>query len=295
MKQLTIFTPTFNRAHLLPRLYESLKNQTIKDFVWMIIDDGSSDDTQSLVEQWQQENLIEIQYFYKKNGGMHTAHNLAYQKIETELNVCIDSDDAMPVNAVKDILDCWKSLGENSTSYSGIIALDSDTNGNLLGKELPENMKSGSYNDIFYKYKMTGDKKFVLRTKAVRNYPLYPEFEGEKLVPLGILYMMMGAKQHFAFLNKVLCVVEYQEQGSTNTIFKQYFQSPHGFMYARKMKLKYRSNLIEKIKNIIHLSTSVLILKNLRKPCENNSYAIFVILALPLGLLNYFFLKSKSK
>lgn len=102
MKTLTVFTPAYNRAHTLPRTYESLVKQDCKDFIWLIVDDGSSDNTKELVEEWQKkENGFEIRYIYKENGGMHTAHNVAYENIDTELNVCIDSDDELaPYNGI---------------------------------------------------------------------------------------------------------------------------------------------------------------------------------------------------
>ena len=102
MALLTVFTPTYNRAHTLHRTYESLCNQDCKDFIWLIIDDGSTDHTDDLVKSLQQkDNGFEIQYIYKENGGMHTAHNTAYENIYTELNVCIDSDDKMAPGAVR--------------------------------------------------------------------------------------------------------------------------------------------------------------------------------------------------
>ena len=107
---LTVFTPTYNRKHLLPVLYKSLCAQTDKNFIWLLIDDGSSDGTEETVKQWQNENKINIEYFYKKNGGMHTAHNAAYRLISTELNVCIDSDDSMPEDAVEKICSFWNSF-----------------------------------------------------------------------------------------------------------------------------------------------------------------------------------------
>ena len=99
MATLTVFTPTYNRAYILQRCYESLVRQTSKDFIWLIIDDGSTDNTKSLVDQWiKEKNEFEIKYVYKENGGMHTGHNKAYELIDTELKVCIDSDDFMPDN-----------------------------------------------------------------------------------------------------------------------------------------------------------------------------------------------------
>ena len=111
MPRLTVFTPTYNRAHTLPRTYASLSRQDCKDFVWLIIDDGSTDDTRALVKAWQtQEHSFEIRYLYKENGGMHTAHNAAYEVIDTELNVCIDSDDCLAPGAVRKILAKWDSV-----------------------------------------------------------------------------------------------------------------------------------------------------------------------------------------
>ena len=104
-QKLTVFTPAYNRAHTLPRTYESLCRQSCKDFVWLIVDDGSSDGTHALVEEWQtRDNGFPIRYIYKENGGMHTAHNVAYDNITTELNTCIDSDDALAEGAVEVIL-----------------------------------------------------------------------------------------------------------------------------------------------------------------------------------------------
>ena len=102
---LTIFTPAYNRAHTLLRTYESLCRQSCKAFIWLVVDDGSTDNTAALVQQWQsRDNGFEIQYIYKENGGMHTAHNVAYANIHTELNTCIDSDDMLADGAVEKIL-----------------------------------------------------------------------------------------------------------------------------------------------------------------------------------------------
>ncbi|GAA4039785.1 glycosyltransferase family A protein [Flavobacterium chungnamense] len=114
MKTLTIFTPAFNRAHLLPRLYESLCNQTCQDFDWLVVDDGSSDDTKALVLGWITENKIPITYIYQQNQGMHGAHNTAYRNIKATLNTCIDSDDYMPLNGVALILSKWETIDQKN-------------------------------------------------------------------------------------------------------------------------------------------------------------------------------------
>ena len=130
-KTLTIFTPAYNRAYCLHQCYESLLRQTNRDFSWLIIDDGSSDNTKALVQTWIDENKISIQYHYQENQGMHGAHNTAYKLIATELNVCIDSDDFMPDKAVNNIINFWKNSKTDNT-IAGFIGLDSYKNGNII-------------------------------------------------------------------------------------------------------------------------------------------------------------------
>lgn len=291
MKTITVFTPTFNRAHLLPRLYDSLCKQTSNDFLWLIIDDGSSDGTQELVKQWQAENNVQIEYHFKENGGMHTGHNVAYTHIKTELNVCIDSDDYMPEDAVDKMVQLWNSL-EDKHNYSGFVGLDVTKDGAIIGSKMPEDIERGSYLDLYKR--VTGDKKFVLVTEEVKKYPLYPEYENEKLVPLGILYIMMGAKKDFAFTNDVYCVVEYQEDGSTHSIFKQYRESPLGFAYARKVILKYDRKFTSQFKTYMHLISSAIFAKDLSLAFKDVN-RIKSLLALPFGLLFHVYILMKIK
>lgn len=292
MKTLTIFTPSFNRAKLLPRLYQSLCNQTSKDFTWLIVDDGSSDNTKEVVKCWQLESKIDITYVYKENGGMHTGHNMAYKLIKTELNTCIDSDDSMPENAVETIVAQWNSAVDKD--ISGLIGLDADKNGKILGTKMPLSVNKGSYYDLYNKYKATGDKKFVLKTQEVKRYPLYPEYKDEKLVPLGILYIMMGEEKPFIFVNETFCIVEYQPEGSSNTIIKQYRQSPNGFAYARQIGKKYSTNLINNYKNSIHLVSSAIFAKKLTLVTKGPK-AFLNYLALPFGILLNLYIRIKSK
>ena len=134
-KTLTIFTPAYNRAYTLHKCYESLKRQTNKNFKWMIIDDGSTDNTVDLVAKWKEKSDFEIIYIYKQNGGMHTAHNTAYENIYTELNMCIDSDDYLTDDAIDKILSFWEE--NKDEKYGGIIALDIFQNGEIIGTKLP--------------------------------------------------------------------------------------------------------------------------------------------------------------
>lgn len=291
MKTLTIFTPTYNRINLLPRLYASLKAQTLQDFVWLIVDDGSTDGTDELVKEWQEENLIEIQYEFKQNGGMHTAHNLAYLKINTELNVCIDSDDYMPLNAVEIILNKWKR--NQSKTIAGLIGLDILDNGEIVGTSMP-NIETSTLHELYSYYKVKGDKKLVLRTDVVKKYPKYPEFENERLVPLGILYLMIGQSYDFLLINEPLCVVEYQVDGSSKTILQQYRRSPRGFAHARLIELKYKTRYTKKIKNTLHLISSAIFLRDF-KLAFKTPFPILSFLLIPGGVILNLYIRWKTR
>lgn len=283
MKKLTVFTPTYNRRELLTRLYSSLCNQTSKGFLWLIIDDGSSDQTGKLVKEWQTEGKLDIQYHYKENGGMHTGHNAAYQLINTELNVCIDSDDYMPNDAVEKIIYKWSTVIDK-TKIAGIIGLDADNEGAVIGTRIPAVLDSGSLSSLYEKHNVRGDKKIILRTDIVRNYPPYPEYVGEKLVPLGILYLMICAEFDFIYSNEVYCIVEYQADGSSNSILKQYKQSPRGFGYARMIQKRYSSSLLQDLKNSTHLISSALFANDLTLLFKGGK--IYQnILMIPFGLI----------
>lgn len=291
MKSITVFTPTFNRAHLLPRLYESLCNQSSKDFVWLIIDDGSSDGTEELVKEWMNQNKIEIQYHWKKNGGMHTGHNLAYRLIQTELNMCIDSDDLVPEKAIEKILAFWAA--NKAENYAGILGLDAFADGRIVsGEKFPAGVKSGKYYLLKRDYGLKGDIKFVYRTDVVKKYPEYPVFEGERLTPLGYKYRLIDQDYDMLFLNEVLCQVEYMEDGSSKSIIKQYFQSPRGFKHSRYATMKYAATFKEKVIQTGHFIKESLISKEYNI-FKNNPEKLLTLLTLPLGIGMYFYFKQK--
>ena len=224
MAILTVFTPAYNRAHTLSRTYQSLKEQNCKDFVWLIVDDGSTDNTAEIVKKWQdEESGFDIQYVYKENGGMHTAHNTAYENIHTELNVCIDSDDMMAKDGVEKILTAWENV--RNKGYAGLIALDADFEGNIIGKRFPEAMKETTLGG-YYASGGKGDKKLIYRTDVIKSVPAYPVFKGEKYTGLSYKYIVVDQQYKLFVLNEVVCNVEYQEDGSSNTMYLQYLKNP---------------------------------------------------------------------
>lgn len=283
MATLTVFTPTYNRAYILKQCYDSLCRQTCKDFVWLIVDDGSSDNTKEIVEKWMaNDNGFEIRYVYKQNGGMHTGHNKAYELIDTELNVCIDSDDFMPDDAVELIVNFWEE--NKDSNYSGIIALDVYKNGQVIGKELP-NKKSTTLSG-YYQNGGQGDKKLIYRTEIINKYPPYPEFEGEKFVPLDYKYLLADQDYELLIMNKPVCVVEYMEDGSSKNMLRQYYKNPRGFAFMRKVSMKYDTGFFKNFKTCIHYVSSSFISKN-RKFVKESPRKGMTVLATPFGFALY--------
>ena len=291
MATLTVFTPTYNRAYVLKQCYDSLCRQTCKDFVWLIVDDGSSDNTKEIVDEWMtNDNGFEIRYVYKQNGGMHTGHNKAYELIDTELNVCIDSDDFMPDDAVELIVNFWEE--NKDSSYSGIIALDVYKNGQVIGKELP-NKKSTTLSG-YYQNGGQGDKKLIYRTEIINKYPPYPEFEGEKFVPLDYKYLLADQDYELLIMNKPVCVVEYMEDGSSKNMLRQYYKNPRGFAFMRKVHMRYDRGFKRKLKTCIHYVSSSFISKN-RKFIKESPKKVMTTIAIPFGFLLYLIIKHNNK
>lgn len=282
---LTVFTPAYNRAGTIKRTYQSLLNQDNKDFIWLVIDDGSVDNTGELVKGWMKEdNGFEIQYIYKQNGGMHTAHNTAYENIHTELNVCIDSDDALAPGAVSSIYHKWQEVKDKG--YAGIIGLDADMNtGKVIGTSLPEGMKETTLTG-FYAAGGKGDKKLVYRTDVINKYPAYPVFEGEKYVALAYKYRLIDQDYKLAVLNKVLCNVEYQPDGSSATMYQQYVKNPKGFAFWRKVCMQYPESKKRLLIDCMHYVAESKLAGN-KHYIQESPRKVLTALMVPAGKLLY--------
>ena len=292
MVTLTVFTPVYNRAHTLPRTYESLCIQDCKDFKWLIIDDGSTDGVESLIREWQKkDNGFEIQYIYKENGGMHTAHNVAYEHIVTELNTCIDSDDCMAEGAVQSIVEEWKKVKDKG--YAGLIGLDADLKGELIGKGFPKDLKETTLVG-YYAAGGIGDKKLVYRTDVIKKYPPYPVFEGEKYVSLAYIYRLIDQDYKLAVLDKVLCNVEYQNDGSSATMWKEYVKNPKGFAFWRKVCMKYPESQKRLLVDCIHYVSNSLIAQNHHFISESPR-RILTVMAIPFGIGLCAYTKRKAR
>ena len=293
MKTLTVFTPTFNRAYCLHQLYESLVRQKSTDFLWIIIDDGSSDGTDELVKSWQDQNLIEIRYDYKPNGGMHTAHNRAYELIDTELNMCIDSDDYVTDDAIEKILSFW--LKNKNPNVGAIYALDATKDGSILGDKYPDDLISFQgwgckiviYNENKI-HKVVGDKKCIAVTAYLKKYPPIPVFEGEKFYSLYWKQHFLERDYTILILNEPVCIVEYLPDGASMNKFKQYFTNARGFQHMRIMLMKISPTFKLRFMECIHYINSSIILKD-KHFFSKSSNKLLTILAIPFGIVLYFY------
>jgi glycosyltransferase involved in cell wall biosynthesis len=289
-KTLTVFTPTYNRAYTLHLCYESLLRQTCIDFKWLIIDDGSSDNTKVLVQKWIDEDKIPIRYFYQENQGMHGAHNAAYRLIDTELNTCIDSDDYMPDDAVEKIVSFWKANG--SEKYAGLVGLDSTKDGKIIGTVFPDNLTETTLSG-FYARGGRGDKKLVYRTKVINSYPEYPIFEGENFVPLDYKYLLADQDYKLLTLNEPFVIVEYMQDGSTKNIFRQYRKNPKGFAFSRLSRIQYGKTFKERFKNAIHLVSSVMFIGDYTWLLKAK-HPLLIFFAFPFGVLLNIYVRIKK-
>lgn len=296
MVPITVFTPAYNRADLLKRCYESMCRQTNKNFIWMIIDDGSTDNTKEVVDLWMlNNNGFEIQYYYKENGGLHTAYNEAIEHIDTELCVCIDSDDYMPDNAVEIILDFWKKNGSNE--YAGIVGLDYTIDNHVIGDLLPDKKSINLINLLIGKYHIhNGDRTNVVRTELYKKVAPMISFEGEKNFSPHYMHLQISKNYDFLVLNKNLRYVEYQADGMSNSIFKQYLNSPNSFIETRKLYLSLPGISWKfKLRQSIHLVSSGIIANKMIEVLKYIPSFGMTVLAVPCGLLLSKYIRIKAK
>lgn len=218
MKQpfITILTPSYNRASLLPRLYDSLCRQTNKDFEWIVVDDGSTDDTREVVASLKEKcgEAFPMSYVYKANGGKHMAINIGAERARGELLFIADSDDLLADDALETVANAWHGIADDD-SFAGIAGLDMalDTH-EVIGSGLPQEHIDCNAIDIRYRHHVTGDMKEVFRTEVLREFP-FPEFPGERFCPEQLVWFRIARRYKLRYINKAIYIADYQPDGIT--------------------------------------------------------------------------------
>lgn len=190
----TIFTPTYNRAHTLPRVYESIRRQTRRDFEWVIVDDGSTDGTGTLVRQWQQEaNDFPIRYFWQPNQHKKAAFNRGVREAKGRWFVPIDSDDELLPDALEQFARLWGSIApEEYDKYAGVMGLCIDSLGEIVGDPFPQDPLDATSVELVFDYQVTGEKFSCMRTDVLREYP-FPE-DIPNFVPEGVVWFRISRR-----------------------------------------------------------------------------------------------------
>lgn len=209
----TIFTPTYNRAHTLPKVYASIKAQTFRDFEWVIVDDGSTDETQRLIECWIAEALIPIRYFYQQNGHKKVAINRGVKEAQGELFLILDSDDEMRSEALQILMNAWLSIPNSERhAFTGVTGLCVDQHGSLVGTLFPQDSYDSDSINIRYNAKVSGEKWGFNRTDVMRQFPFPEEVKG--LVPEALIWNRIAKAYKMRFINQVVRIYYVDEADS---------------------------------------------------------------------------------
>lgn len=227
---ITVFTPTYNRAKTITRLYNSLVAQTFKDFEWLIVDDGSSDDTESIVENFIHENRIPIRYIRKENGGKHTAYNIGLEEARGDMFIDVDSDDWLEIESLSKISEKYTEI-ENDPGCAGIISLKSYGDGKTIGQPFLNTDIKLTLRELELSGQ-GGERTIVFKTAIARKYP-FPVIKGERFMPEGVVYDKF---RDYTFLidNRSITTCEYQEDGLSSNPKSLILKIPGGYsLYYR--------------------------------------------------------------
>lgn len=200
----TVFTATFNRAHTLRRVYDSLCSQTYRDFEWLVVDDGSTDGTRALIEAWSRQAPFAIHYVHQENRGKHVAHNRGVELARGQLFLSLDSDDSCVPQALERFKWHWDRIPAASrASFTGVTALCADQLGRVHGSRFPVDVFDSDSLEARYRFKVTGEKWGFHRIEVVRRYP-FPEIPGARHVPENLVWFQIARSYRTRYVNEVL-------------------------------------------------------------------------------------------
>lgn len=276
---LTIFTPTYNRGYILPELYKSLCNQTSQCFKWLIVDDGSSDNTRELVKSWITENKISITYIYQKNQGKMQAHNTGVLSCDTDLFLCVDSDDYITSNTVNDILTAYPTLPDN---IAGIISYRGKSTTKVIGTEFPDNLKISTLGHL-YQLGFKGDTTLTFKTEILKKF-LFPKFPNEKFLTEAFVYNQIDIIYAYFLLRKIHIVCNYRSDGYTQNALKLQIENPIGYLEYYKQCASLETQLKKKIYYQVQCISFALFDKQRIKLVDLKSVILFFPLAVALKI-----------
>lgn len=290
---LTICTPTYNRAYTLERVYSSLIEQSDSDFEWVIIDDGSTDQTKKLVNYWINEAVIKIIYYKQENKGKHIALNKGVSLAKGELFTCLDSDDWFYKNTVEEVHQINNKI-KNRKNIAGIIGLDTYENGDVIGTNFDSvTEQSINWIDLNYKYKTKGDKAYFYKTEILKKYD-FPSYEGNRHMPPSYQLYQISKKYDFTLCNKPLKGVEYLEDGISKNRYNKFLVAADNFSYYSLSIATLIPSKKREIINAIQFNAAQYLGKVKFIPTDIKTKFLFSVFK-PLGYLAGMYMKIKAE
>lgn len=293
MELLTVLTPTYNRAHTLARLFRSLQNQSARNFLWMVIDDGSTDDTKQLIASIKSQADFNILYFRKENGGKHTALNFAFDRITTELTLIVDSDDMLTNDALETIETKWIQVKDNRT-IAGISFLCGFSETDVIGSRFPKDDTIMNPIDVLFRYKVSGDKIVVWKSSVLTQYR-FPVFPDERYQGVRSISWKIAEAYKMLYENKIICIAEYLEGGLTRLGRPLRIKCPRGGMESSKIAFGKKFPLYVRIKYaILYNCYADFAKEGLRSRLQSVDHAklLVTLTSIPGKLLYYYWNKK---
>jgi len=283
----TVFTPTFNRVHTLHRVYEGLREQTFRDFEWLIIDDGSFDGTGELVDTWMRQANFPIRYFWQENGGKHRARNFAILKARGRFIFTWDSDDECVPNALERMKFHWDNIPEEKQPFfAGVAGLCVDKeSGAIIGTRFPHDVFDSDMFTIREKYRVRGDKCGFQRTDVMREFP-FPEIVGETFITEAVVWYPIARKYKTRFFNEVLRICEYRADGLSAAGVRHLVESPQGKLLFFREYLLMPTRFLSKLKILLnYVRCGLHAGETLTSLIGNSSQKLLTVLSVPFAYL----------
>lgn len=283
--RITVFTPTYNRAYIIKNLFESLKEQTFKDFEWLVVDDGSEDGTTELFNVWSNEHAFIVRYYSQENGGKHRAVNRGLQLAQGELFFIVDSDDQLPPNSLELVEKYYRQI-EGDQSFAGVCGLKAFYNGSTVNNNLPFEILDSNHLELTDKYKIHGDMAQVVRTAVFKKFP-FPDFKGEKYCGESLIWDRIACHYKFRYFSEVIYLCEYLLDGLSQSFVKNKRMSP---TYATLIYLELMNmdvTLYTRIRSAINFWRYFFCLKTRTK--TNNHLPFWAWLFSPIGIIIYYY------
>lgn len=248
----TVFTPTYNRADSLRGVYESLKAQTFRDFEWLVVDDGSTDGTEALVEEWMENSGFPVRYLYQENSGKPRATNRAAREARGELFLTLDSDDRCVPEALERFKLHWDSIPETERDYFSAVTVNCvDPDGNLVGDPFPKSPIDSDPIEIHQVYGVRGEKWGFQRTDVMRKFP-FPEFENEKHIAESVVWKKIGRNYKTRFVNESLRIYESHEEGLSASNLRLRAENPKGACFLYYQELVSGMNFVSRLRSAVN-------------------------------------------